>query len=183
MILRTLVIPAAADHNPMLPHLYDLVWGTIAFALVAAVFLLYVLPRFNKVLDERTETIEAGIENAKAAEVALSRAKHDADQERQKALDEAAKIREEATEQARRIVAQAKNDASLEAARLYENAKAQISAERQSAQVALRQDVGSLATELAEKLIGEHLSDQALTDRVIDRFMNDLENEMAKQEA
>ena len=40
---------------------------------------------------------------------------------------------------------------------------------------ALRQDVGKLATDLAGKLVGESLEDHARQSRVIDRFLDDLE--------
>jgi len=51
----------------------------------------------------------------------------------------------------------------------------QIEADRKAAALALRQDVGQLATELAGKLVGESLEDHARQSRVIDRFLDDLE--------
>ena len=53
----------------------------------------------------------------------------------------------------------------------------QILAERQAAQISLRSDVGLLASELAEKLVGEHLENTDLTARVVDRFLDELEAE------
>ena len=52
---------------------------------------------------------------------------------------------------------------------------AQIEADRKAAASALRQDVGKLATELAGKLVGESLEDHARQSRVIDRFLDELE--------
>lgn len=52
---------------------------------------------------------------------------------------------------------------------------AQIEADRKAASSALRQDVGKLATDLAGKLVGESLEDHARQSRVIDRFLDDLE--------
>ena len=51
----------------------------------------------------------------------------------------------------------------------------QLEADRKAASSALRQDVGKLATELAGKLVGESLEDHARQSRVIDRFLDDLE--------
>ena len=51
----------------------------------------------------------------------------------------------------------------------------QILAEKQAAQISLRTDVGMLASTLAERIVGEHLSDTALSERVIDRFLDELE--------
>ena len=47
--------------------------------------------------------------------------------------------------------------------------------DRKAASAALRQDVGKLATELAGKLVGESLEDHARQSRVIDRFLDELE--------
>ena len=54
-------------------------------------------------------------------------------------------------------------------------AQRQIEAERQAAQISLRADVGMLATELAARIVGESVTDQALQSRVIDRFLDNLE--------
>ena len=39
--------------------------------------------------------------------------------------------------------------------------------------------MGLLASELAEKIIGEQLTDTALTSRVVDRFLDELEADNA----
>ena len=40
--------------------------------------------------------------------------------------------------------------------------------------------MGSLATELASKIVGEALEDQARQSRVVDRFLDDLASESGK---
>ena len=95
-----------------------------------------------------------------------------------KTMDErAAKIEEGlgAAEQAKAIVAAARQEATGEANRILEGAQRQILAEKQAAQISLRSEVGLLASELAEKIIGEQLTDTALTSRVVDRFLDELE--------
>jgi F-type H+-transporting ATPase subunit b len=54
-------------------------------------------------------------------------------------------------------------------------AVASIEAERQQAVTSLRNEVGSLATELAGKIVGEALDDQVRQSRIVDRFIADLE--------
>ncbi|OKL50371.1 F0F1 ATP synthase subunit B [Boudabousia marimammalium] len=180
------LVRAAADgatHNPLLPHTYDLVWGVVAFLPFLYVMLRYVMPKFRTVLDERSETIQQGIDEAEEARVSLARARQDAEAIREEGHREAAEIRTRANDEASRIIAEAKQQAVLEAQRIDEVARAQINAEREAALKSLRTDVGGLATELAEKIVGEQLRDQDLTNRVIDRFLDDLENELAMQEA
>ena len=55
------------------------------------------------------------------------------------------------------------------------SAHASIEAERQQAVTSLRNEVGALAVELASKIVGEALDDQARQSRIVDRFLEDLE--------
>jgi F-type H+-transporting ATPase subunit b len=54
-------------------------------------------------------------------------------------------------------------------------AQAQIAADRQQAFSSLRAEVGTLAVELASKIVGESLADEARQSRVVDRFLAELE--------
>ena len=65
--------------------------------------------------------------------------------------------------------------AQAEAGRIVEHGKTQIEAERQHAVTSLRAEVGSLATALAGRIVGESLEDDARSTRVVDRFLADLE--------
>ena len=56
---------------------------------------------------------------------------------------------------------------------------AQIEADKKQATAALRQDVGSLASQLASRIVGESLEDSARQSGVIDRFLDDLEAKAA----
>ena len=62
-------LPLEETPNVLTPALYDIVWSLIPFAVVLFVFWKFVLPMFKRVLDERTERIEGGIERAEAATV------------------------------------------------------------------------------------------------------------------
>ena len=84
-------------------------------------------------------------------------------------------LREDAREQGAAIVAEMRGQAQSEATRITESAKKQIDAERQQAVVSLRAEVGTIATELASRIVGEALEDQARQSRVVDRFLADLE--------
>ena len=97
-----------------------------------------------------------------------------------KTMDErAAKIEERANDEAKAIVAAARHEATSEANRILEASERQILAEKQAAQISLRSEVGLLASELAEKIVGEQLTDTALTSRVVDRFLDELEADNA----
>ena len=73
------------------------------------------------------------------------------------------------------IIEEMRTKAQEEAARITATAQAAIEAERQQAITSLRNEVGSLATELASKIVGEALDDQVRQSRIVDRFLSDLE--------
>jgi F-type H+-transporting ATPase subunit b len=91
------------------------------------------------------------------------------------ARHEAARLREEAREQGAQIIAEMREQAQAEARRVTEAAQAQIEAERQQALTSLRAEVGTLATELASRIVGESLADEARQSRMVDRFLSELE--------
>ena len=174
------VLPAASEGgeesgNMLLPETSDLVWGTVAFLIIAVVLLRYALPRFTKVLDERTRRIEEGLELADKAKEDQTNAELKAARLVEDARRDAAKIREDAQAQAQVIVAAAREAAQGEAGKALDAAERQIQADKQAAQISLRTDVGLLASSLAEKIVGEQLKDTELSARVIDRFLDDLE--------
>ncbi|MDO4900290.1 F0F1 ATP synthase subunit B [Actinomyces sp.] len=158
------------------PHLADLVWGTICFLVIAVVLIKYALPRFNAVLDERTAKIEEGLALTDKVKEEQSDAEARAARLVEDARLEAAKIRERAQVEADKIIADARAEADGEVGRAMEVAERQIQADKQAAQISLRADVGLLATDLAERLVGEHLTDTELSGRVIDRFLDELEH-------
>jgi len=75
----------------------------------------------------------------------------------------------------RKAVVPKRAKAQEEAARITAAAHASIEAERQQAVTSLRNEVGALAVELASKIVGEALEDQARQSRIVDRFLDDLE--------
>ncbi len=68
-----------------------------------------------------------------------------------------------------------REQAQSEARRITEQAHQQIEADKSSALVQLRTQVGTLATDLAGRIVGESLEDDARQRRVVDRFLDELE--------
>jgi F-type H+-transporting ATPase subunit b len=161
------------------PAAYDVFWSAVALGIIAFVFWRKVLPVFTRILDERTARIEGGMAKAEAAQEDAAIALAEYHQQLAEARAEAARIREDARTEGNVIVAELRVKAAQDAARIVENAQRQIQAERQQASIALRAEVGSLATELASRIVGEALADSARQSRVIDRFLDELETSLA----
>lgn len=75
-----------------------------------------------------------------------------------------------------------REQAQAEANRITESAKRQVEAERQQAVVQLRQEVGTLSTTLASKIVGESLEDEVRQKGIVDRFLSELESGEATPE-
>ena len=161
--------------NPLVPHTAELVVGTIAFTLLFLVLRKAVVPMFEKAFTARTEAIEGGIERAEKAQLEAQRALAQYNDQLSKGREEAQSLREEARAQGAAIIEDLRTKAQEEAARITATAHASIEAERQQAITSLRTEVGALAVELASKIVGEALDDQARQSRVVDRFLDDLE--------
>ena len=176
MSVATIAPMAEKTNNFLVPN------GTffvelIAFAIIVFVLGKYVIPPINKAMTARQDAIRkefADLDQAKAD------AKSAEDEFRAQIADarhEAARIREEAREQGAAIMAELREQAQADAARIVEHAHAQIEADRQHAVTSLRAEVGSLATDLAGRIVGESLEDEARQSRVVERFLADLEAE------
>ena len=159
----------------ILPHAHEIFWAAVVLLLILLVVGRYALPRLYAVLDERARRIQEGLDLADKAKQDQADAEKRATRLVDEARREAARIRDNAQGEAKEIIAKARTDAQAEAAGIIEGAQRQILAEKQAAQISLRTDVGMLASTLAERIVGEQLSDTALSERVIDRFLDELE--------
>lgn len=166
----------------LFPPVYEIFWSAV-IALLLWLVLGWALPAIYRMIDQRRHQIDEGLNAADRAHEDAASAKRERDALLREAAEQAKRIRSDASQDAQRIVAEARNQASAEAGRIADNSRRQIEAERQAASVSLRQDVGSLATELAERIVGEQLQDDALSQRVIDRFMDELESDLQRSDA
>jgi F-type H+-transporting ATPase subunit b len=171
-----LYLADTTQSNPLLPTWPELIIGTIVFFVVFGVLGKMFLPRLMKTLDERHDQIEGGINRADEAQAEAQAVLQQYRAQLDDARHEAARMREEAKEQGAAIIAEMRERAEAEARRITEAAQAQIEADRQQALTSLRAEVGALATELASRIVGESLTDVARQNRMVDRFLAELES-------
>jgi F-type H+-transporting ATPase subunit b len=146
-----------------------------AFALLLFLLAKYVVPPINRAMTARQDAIRAQFAELDDAKSEAHAAEEEFKSQIADARHEAARIREEAREQGAAIIAEMREQAQAEAARIVEHAHAQIEADRKAAAASLRADVGTLATTLAGRIVGESLDDDARQSRVVDRFLSELE--------
>ncbi|WP_157339867.1 MULTISPECIES: F0F1 ATP synthase subunit B [Nocardioides] len=187
-LIAPLVVRAAEEAeehelNPLLPHLVEIGLSLVVFGILFFAVKKWVVPNFETTFEERTKAIEGGLEAAETKQAEADAKLAELEQQLADARHEAARIREEAREHGAAIVAEMREQAQAEASRIVEHGKSQIEAERQQAITSLRAEVGTLATSLAGRIVGESLDDDARSAAVVDRFLADLETIEASEAA
>jgi F-type H+-transporting ATPase subunit b len=159
----------------LLPASYDLIWGGVSFLILLAMFSKFVLPRLNTVMTERADRIEGGIARAEQMQLEANATLEQYQQALAAAREEAAAIRAQAQTDRAAIVEQARTEAAAAAALVTARAVEQMEAQRAATIASLRRDVGSLALDLAGRVVGEALANDDRARATVDRFLIDLE--------
>ena len=178
MDLTTAALRLASESeepSPLLPHLSELIVGLVAFTLLFLFLRAKVFPVFEKTFSDRAAAIEGGMARAEAAQAEAADALAQYNAQLAEARFEAGRIRTEAQSQRADIVEEARVEARSEAQRILAAASAQIASERQQTLSELRREVGGLAVELASRVVGESLEDEARQRRTVERFLNGLD--------
>ena len=175
--MSALLLAAATEgeHNPLIPERAEIVLALVVLGILFYLIRTIVVPNFEKAYAERTAAIEGGIEDAQQAQKEAQAALEKYTAQLAEARHEAAQIREEAKEQGAQIVAELRAQAHAEAERITSTAHAQVEAERAQVLAQLKAEVGGLATDLASRIVGESLEDEARQKRTVERFIAELE--------
>jgi F-type H+-transporting ATPase subunit b len=163
--------------NPLVPDLTELIVGAVTFGIIFFALWKVLIPRLNKTLEERTDKIEGGLQRAEETQAEANETLARYREQLAEARHEAARLREQAREQGAQIIAEMREQAQAEGRRLVEAAHAQIEADRQQALQSLRTEVGGLAVDLASRVVGESLTDEARQRRVVERFLDELDQQ------
>ncbi len=146
----------------------------IAFAIVLGVLWRYVLPPVTKALNERAEIVRTQMEEADATKERLAATEADYRAKMKEAGTLAAQIRDEARADAAAIREEMLAKAREESDRIIASGRNQLQAERAAIVRQLRSEVGTLAVDLASRIVGESLEDEARQRGTVDRFLTEL---------
>lgn len=172
--LITLAVAAGADPDlQLLPATAELIWGTIAFAILFAVLSGRVFPAMNKTLDERRAAIQGRIEEAETQLAEAEKTRREYEASLSEARNEASQIVEDAKAQGERLKADIVAKAEEEAAAIRQRAAAEAEAEKARALAELRGQVATLSTDIASKIVGAEV-DQSRHDQLVDSFISQL---------
>jgi F-type H+-transporting ATPase subunit b len=175
-----LILAATAEHNPILPLWQEIVVGSVAFGLLCFVLMKFVFPRMEQTFQARVDAIEGGIKRAETAQAEANKVLEQYRAQLAEARTDAAKIRDDARADAEGIRQDVLAKAREESDRIISLGKEQLAAERQTIVRELRAEIGTLAVDLAGKIVGESLADEARRRGTVERFLTDLESAGAR---
>ena len=165
----------ATEHNPIVPIWEEIVIGSIAFGVLCFVLIKFVFPQMEKTFQARVDAIEGGLKRAETAQAEANQLLEQYKAQLAEARTEAARIRDEARADAEGIRQDVLAKAREESDRIIAAGNEQLSAQRESIVRELRSEVGTLAVDLASKIVGEALADEARTRGTVERFIADLD--------
>jgi len=170
-------LAADSGMQVLIPNIAEVIVGAIAFVLICLVLMKWVFPRMEQTFRARVDAIEGGLKRAEQAQAEANQLLEQYREQLAEARTEAAGIRDEARADAAAIREEMLARAAEERDRIIAVGQEQLSAERQTLIRELRADVGSLAVDLASRIVGESLADEARRRGTVDRFLTDLESE------
>ena len=164
-------IVAADDIKNLTPGGPELILGIDCFVAILLLFSKFVIPRVNKVLDERRDQIVGQMERAEQERKDADKLLEDYRVQLAGAKDDANKIIEEARKTADQLRKDLTAKAEGDAQALVVRAQEEIRAERDRVFQELKVSVGQLSVELAGRVVGESL-DAARHQKLVDQYID-----------
>lgn len=158
----------------LLPPVNELIAGIIAFAIVFFFMWRYAVPAINRMLEQRQAAISGQLEEAEKAKAEAESLLADYKGQLAEARAEGNKIIEEARESAEQMKADMIAKAEADAEQIRARAREEAEGEKARALADARAQVGNISVDLAGKIVGESLDQQA-HQALIDRYLADLE--------
>ncbi|HEX6286679.1 MAG TPA: F0F1 ATP synthase subunit B [Acidimicrobiia bacterium] len=158
----------------LLPPLNELIAGIIAFAIVFFFVWRFAVPSINRMLEQRQAAISGQIADAEKAKTEAESLLADYRSQMNQAKAEGNKIIDEARQQGEQVKADIIAKAEAEAEQIRSKAREEAAGEKARALAEAKSQVGDISVDLAGKIVGESLDEQAHR-ALIDRYLADLE--------
>ena len=107
----------SATQDPLIPTGSELILGIVCFIIVFGILGRMLLPRITKLLNDREDAIQGGINRADEAQAEAQAVLQQYRAQLDDARHEASRMREEAHEQGAQIIAEMRTQAEADAAR------------------------------------------------------------------
>jgi len=156
------------------PAIGTIFWAVVIFTLFFLILKKYAWKPVLNAIKQRDEMIKGSLASAEKARKDMLQLQSDNEAILRKAREEREDILKEARDVRDRLIAEARSKASLEAGKIVENAKAGIEREKAKALAEIHDQLATLSVEIASKLLGEKLSHTGEQDKLIQKYLKDI---------
>lgn len=150
-------------------------WMFVAFACLYFILAKYAWPYIIKSMEERATLIDNGVAYAQEAKSQLDNAKAEADKLIAEARQQQAEILRDASKMRNQIIEDAKGEAAVEAKKVSQAAQVSIEQARKESEKQLRQQVGEIALQIAEKVLRNTVSTDSAQQELVDKYLSEVE--------
>ena len=159
-----------SEKADLYPKAAELITAALAFFILFFFFWKWVLPRVNKLLEERRQQIQGQLESAEETRKQAEQELADYRAQLANARDEGNRIIEEARTTADQLRRDLQANAEQEAQNTVARAQEEIRAERDRVFNELRTQVAEIAVDLAGRVVGQSL-DKQTHEKLIDDYI------------
>ncbi len=150
-----------ADFSVIKPDPGLIFWTTVIFLVTYFFLSRFAFKPIQSALKKREEDIQYSIDEAKRVRAEMETLKADNQRLLQEAREESMRIKRDAETAASKILAEAKEDAKAAQQKIASDAKRDIENMRKAAMIDLKQEVGIIAVDIAEKILRKELGNDA----------------------
>ena len=150
-----------ADFNVLKPEPGLLIWTTIIFFIFWFLMSRFAFKPIGAALKQREDDIQSALDEAKKARLEMSNLQAENEKLLAQAREERSAILKEAKDAKDEIISEAKERANAEYKRKVESALHDIENQKQAAMIALKNQAGQMAVEIAEKILRRELANKS----------------------
>ncbi|MDE6382436.1 MAG: F0F1 ATP synthase subunit B [Muribaculaceae bacterium] len=150
-------------------------WMFVAFILLFLVLAKWGWPVIIKMMDQRANTIDQGVEDARKAKEQLDNARAEAQKYVKEAQARQAEMLREAAKMKTDIIEEARSEAQTAAKKEMDAARIAIEQARKEAELSFRNEVGRFSIDIAEKMMRERMSDNKAQTELVNKLLDEIE--------
>lgn len=162
-----------ADFSAIKPDPGLILWTGLIFLIVYFVLARFAFKPIQEALKKREDDIQSSLDQAKQARLDMEQLQAKNEQLLIEAREERAKILKEAKTAKDTIISEAKEEAKEEAQKIVQNAKKEIENQRMAAIVDIKNQIGNISIEVAEKIIRKELKGEKEQEAFVKSLIDD----------
>jgi F-type H+-transporting ATPase subunit b len=156
------------------PNLGLFLWNLLAFLILFFILKKTAWKPILKSLKEREEGIAGSLATAEKLKAEMAEMKSENEALLAKAREERALLLKEARDTKDKIIGEAKEQAKLEAGKIMTDARAAIEQQKMAALTDVKNQVGNLVIEVAEKILRRELANKGEQENYIRQLSNEV---------